>query len=200
MHATTRLLGEWRATFHTSIASEFRDEACDCRTPLFFICGSLTLKKEYQKEYQEKQDFSSWLDLHIRLKENQPNLFFVKLKLTKMNSSVSKLPSDTELSMLWIKFDFHIHVDFFMELPRSRSIHAENIFWLSIWCDHAWCEFPSSLIKDEDWITETCNNWQNKKITWNGRKTRNGEIDLKQGRWAVLHQHIFTLFIIVLHN
>ena len=40
-HATTRLLGGWRATFHTSIASEIRDEACDCRTPLFFLCRSL---------------------------------------------------------------------------------------------------------------------------------------------------------------
>ena len=27
--------------FATSIASEFHDEACDCRTPLFFICRSL---------------------------------------------------------------------------------------------------------------------------------------------------------------
>ena len=40
-HATTRLLGGWRATFHTSIASEYRDEACDWRTPLFFLCQSL---------------------------------------------------------------------------------------------------------------------------------------------------------------
>ena len=24
--------------FHTSIASEIRDKACDCRVPLFFIC------------------------------------------------------------------------------------------------------------------------------------------------------------------
>ena len=37
MHTTTCLLSGWRA----SIASEFRDEACDCCTPLFFICQSL---------------------------------------------------------------------------------------------------------------------------------------------------------------
>ena len=41
MHATTRLLGGWRATFHTSVASEFCDEACDCHMPLFFISQSL---------------------------------------------------------------------------------------------------------------------------------------------------------------
>ena len=46
MHATTRLLGGWHATFHTSIASEFHDEACDCCTPLFFICRSLSKPKQ----------------------------------------------------------------------------------------------------------------------------------------------------------
>ena len=36
MHTTTRLLGGCRATFHTSIASEFcGDEECDCCTLLF---------------------------------------------------------------------------------------------------------------------------------------------------------------------
>ena len=34
-----RLLGGWRATFDTSIASEFCAEVCDM--PLFFICGRL---------------------------------------------------------------------------------------------------------------------------------------------------------------
>ena len=34
-----------------------------------------------------------------------------------MNSWMPKLPSDTKLSMLWIKFDFHIHVELFMKLP-----------------------------------------------------------------------------------
>ena len=28
-------------TFHTSITSEFCDEECNYRTPLFFICGNL---------------------------------------------------------------------------------------------------------------------------------------------------------------
>ena len=32
----------WEARdFSHAIASEFRDEACDCRTPLLFICRSL---------------------------------------------------------------------------------------------------------------------------------------------------------------
>ena len=41
LHATTCLLCGWRVTFHMSIASEFSDEACNCCTPLFFICQSL---------------------------------------------------------------------------------------------------------------------------------------------------------------
>ena len=31
----------WHVTFHASIASEFCSKACDCHTPLFFICQSL---------------------------------------------------------------------------------------------------------------------------------------------------------------
>ena len=30
MHAIPRLLRGWRVTFHTSLASEFGDKACDC--------------------------------------------------------------------------------------------------------------------------------------------------------------------------
>ena len=40
-HATTCLLGGWLVPFLKSIASEFHDEACNCCTPLFFICRSL---------------------------------------------------------------------------------------------------------------------------------------------------------------
>ena len=72
-----------------------------------------------QKEYQKKQDFLFWLDLHVQLEENQPSLFFMKLKLIKMNSWMSKLTSDNKLSTLWAKFDFHIQVDLFLELPTS---------------------------------------------------------------------------------
>ena len=43
--------------------------------------------------------------------------FFVKLKLIKMNSWMSQLSNYTKLSMLWTKFDFHIQVELFMELP-----------------------------------------------------------------------------------
>ena len=66
-HATTRLLGGWRATFHTSIASEIRDEACDCRTPLFFLCRSLNQSFISQIEsYLFLQiSFSQYLGLKI---------------------------------------------------------------------------------------------------------------------------------------
>ena len=129
-------------------------------------------QKRIPKRIPRKTRFFILARPSYSIKRKSAQSFFVKLKLTKMNSSVSKLSSDTELSMLSIKFDFHIHVDFFMELPSSRSIHAENIFWLSIWYDHAWCEFPSSLTVDEGWITETCNNWQNKKnqLKWEENK------------------------------
>ena len=47
--------------------------------------------------------------------------FFVKLKLIKMNSWMSQLSNDTKLLMLWTKFDFHIQVDLFMELPYYQN-------------------------------------------------------------------------------
>ena len=36
-----------------------------------------------------------------------------------MNSRMPKLSSDTKLSMLWAKCDFHVQVDIFMELPNK---------------------------------------------------------------------------------
>ena len=54
----------------------------------------------------------------INRKSAQP--LFVKLKLIKMNYWMSQLSNDTKLSMLWTKFDFHIQVDLFMELPHSK--------------------------------------------------------------------------------
>ena len=47
MSVTTCLLGGWGATFHMSVASEFCYQACDCHTPLFFICQSL-FKEKFQ--------------------------------------------------------------------------------------------------------------------------------------------------------
>ena len=49
----------------------------------------------------------------IKIKLVQP--FFIKF--IKMNSWMSKLSSDTKLSMPWTKFDFDIQVDLFIELP-----------------------------------------------------------------------------------
>ena len=49
--------------------------------------------------------------------KNSAQSFFVKLKLIKMNSWMYQLSNDTKLSMLWTKFDFHIQVDLFIELP-----------------------------------------------------------------------------------
>ena len=59
-HTTSRLLGGLHATFHTSIASEFCGEACDCRTPLFFVFPQssfliqmvLSIRKGYQRVLQ----------------------------------------------------------------------------------------------------------------------------------------------------
>ena len=47
-----RLLSMWRATFLTSIASEFRGEVCNCRTPLFFIYRSLIIERRKRGSYR----------------------------------------------------------------------------------------------------------------------------------------------------
>ena len=71
MHATTRLLPGWHMTFHTSIASEFCDEACNCRMPLFFICWSLPGKPvEYLTWnglllFQVFKEYWFWLKFYI---------------------------------------------------------------------------------------------------------------------------------------
>ena len=39
-----------------SIASEFRDEACDCRTPLFFLCRGLYKASKYPQKFTESYE------------------------------------------------------------------------------------------------------------------------------------------------
>ena len=67
-HTTTCLFGGWHATFHTSIVSEFRDEACNCHTPLFSLCRSLYSRGHFfvllhkswffTKKYKQNSDLS----------------------------------------------------------------------------------------------------------------------------------------------
>ena len=46
-----------------------------------------------------------------------------------MNSWMSQLSNDTKLSIFWTKFDFHIQVDLFMELPR---FHQNPFYFVSL--------------------------------------------------------------------
>ena len=45
-----------------------------------------------------------------------------------MNSWISQLSNDTKLSVLWTKFDFHIQVDLFMELPSKNNFCNNLLF------------------------------------------------------------------------
>ena len=69
----------------------------------------------FQKEYQEKQGFfvlaRPLYSIEIKL------VLPCFVKFIKMNSWMSKLSSDTKLSMHWTKFDFDIQVYLFIELP-----------------------------------------------------------------------------------
>ena len=45
-----------------------------------------------------------------------------------MNSWISQLSNDTKLSVLWTKFDFHVQVDLFMELPSKNNFYNNLLF------------------------------------------------------------------------
>ena len=87
------------AYFHMPIASEFRDEACDCRTPLFLLCRSLeqilcTGKSDVNfsmNQYLSKID--SLLEIHAPLKKlNKKEVkFLTKSWITQgLQNSVKK--------------------------------------------------------------------------------------------------------------
>ena len=63
MHATTRLFGGWRAIFRTSVVSEFREKACGCHTPFFFICRSLNLANVIQSPSQNPSQNQEFLPI-----------------------------------------------------------------------------------------------------------------------------------------
>ena len=85
---------------------------------LSILKKSLTVSKRIPR----KTRFFVLARTSFQLEENQLSLFLMKLKLIKMNSWMSKLTSDTKLSMLWTKFYFHIQVELFLELPTSQSM------------------------------------------------------------------------------
>ena len=123
MHATTRLLVGWCATFHMSIASEF---SCHNHMPLFFICWSLGMP------WKVHNSSSSVLTAVAGLQSNTLQRYW-KWTLNKFIKDALKNLQTMPRKWSFMEFPFskvlHMAANFSLQFCMILKFLKERLIW-----------------------------------------------------------------------